>query len=139
MIEIPSPVRENPRGNDPPIREQVRPETRDALRIVDDGRTRQLSGDATINPFDIPDIMAAYAPTNGDPAKGNIDNETSFEWKRYEVYGQQDYSEWLSNTNQGWRPVQHEHFPGRFGPPGASGMVRVKDMVLMERPMRLTV
>ena len=137
--KVPSPGRENPRIEDPTPRDPVRIEQRDALRIVDDGRTRQLSGDATINPFDISDIMAAYAPTNGDPAKGNIDKEISFEFKRYEVHGQHDYSEWLSNTNQGWRPVQHEHFPGRFAPVGTSGMVRVKDMVLMERPMRLTV
>jgi hypothetical protein len=139
MDKVPSPSRDNPRTDDPPARESVRVEERSALRIRDDGRSRQLVGDATLDPFDIADIMAVYAPTNGDPAKGNIENEIDFNWKRYEVYGEQNFSEWLTNTRQGWKPVQHADFPGRFAPPGTEGMVRVKDMVLMERPMRLTV
>jgi len=139
MDRIPSPNREDPRADDLSVREPVHPETRDAVHIVDDGRTRQLTGDATINPFEISDIMAKYAPTRGEGTPEQIARETDFNWKRYEVYGQHDYAEWLTNERQGWRPVLHEMFPGRFAPAGTTGMVRVKDMVLMERPMRLTV
>lgn len=135
---IGTPIRDHPRADEPP-REAIRPEVREGIRITDDGRQRQHTGEAAINPYIIDDIVRVYKPTNGDPAKSNIDNEIDFEWKRYEVYGQYDHSEWLQNESQGWRPVQHENFPGRFAPPGTSGMVRVKDMVLMQRPMRLTV
>jgi len=138
IVPSPSPLRDNPRTDDPLPRDPVRLEARDAIRLIDDGRTRQLTGEATINPFEIGDIMAIYAPTNGDPAKGNIANEFDFNWKRYEVYGEHNFSEWLTNERQGWRPALHEQFPGRFAPPGTTGMVRVKDMVLMQRPMRLT-
>src|SRR5262249_34169440 len=109
MDKIPSP--NDPRKEDPSPREPLRVEARSALRIRDEGRTRQLTGDAAIDPFDISDIMAKYAPTGGDPARGNIDNEIDFNWKRYEVYGERNFSEWLTNERQGWRAVQHSDFP----------------------------
>ena len=92
-----------------------------------------------IDPFDIADIMRAYAPTRGDPRRGNIDNEIDFNWKRFETYGRKDFAEQRAYHDQGWCEVLHESFPGRFAPPGAKGPVIVKDMILMERPMRLTV
>jgi len=130
-------VRDNPRTDDPQPREALRAEERSQLRIRDDGRSRQMTGDAAINPFDITDIYSIYAPTGGDPK--NAHNEIDFNWKRWEVHGEQNFSEWLTNQRQGWRAVQHSDFPGRFAPPGTEGPVRVKDMILMERPMRLTV
>ena len=105
---------------------------------LDPLRERRHQGIAAIDPYDISDIMAKYAPTRGDPVKGNVEREIDFNWKRYETYGKPDFAEQRSYQDQGWRPVQHHHFPGRFAPEGTEGPVIVKDMILMERPMRLT-
>ena len=135
---VPSPMRETARDFDEPPREPPRPEMREPLRIVDDGRERARRGLAALDPYNIDDILAIYCPTRGnDPTK--VDQEISFEWKRYEVAGKPDYAEQRSYLDQGWRFVEHQIFPGRFAPPGTTGPVIVKDMVLMERPMRLTV
>jgi hypothetical protein len=122
-------------------RAEVRPPQRGSPRLlqVDPSRQRMREGAATIDPYDIADIMRMYAPTNGDPAKNNIDNEIDFNWKRWETYGRRDYAELRDYHLQGWREVMHHHFPGRFAPEGTEGPVVVKDMLLMERPMRLTV
>ena len=139
---IPSPIREHSRAGEQlrePLREPLQPDIPDALRLVDDGRQRARTGSAANDPFNIEDIYAVYAPTKGDPNKGNIANEIDFNWKRYEVAGKQDFSEYRAYQEQGWRPVDYANFPGRFAPPGANGPVIVKDMILMHRPMRLTV
>lgn len=107
--------------------------------VVDPQRERAREGIANIDPFDISDLVKIYAPTRGDPAKGNVDREIDFNWKRWDTYGKQNYAELQEYHQQGWREVVHEMFPGRFAPPGTRGPVVVKDMVLMERPMRLTV
>jgi hypothetical protein len=120
-------------------REAVRPEMRSALRISDDGRQRLRTGNQNVDPFNIDDIRAVYCPTNGDPRRGNVDNEIDFNWKRYETYGKPDYAEMRGYHDQGWRPVTHDTFPERFAPSGTAGPVVIKDMILMERPMRLTV
>jgi hypothetical protein len=136
MEPIPSPMRfrEGPRT------EEETPEQRYGIRLVIDlNRRRMRAGESVIDAFDIADIMRMYAPTRGDPAKHNIDNEIDFNWKRYETYGKRDYSELRSYHDQGWREVMHESFPGRFAPVGTQGPVVIKDMILMERPMRLTV
>jgi hypothetical protein len=147
MERIPSPFHESPHmpptlgGLESGIKEAdpLRSEgLRSELRL-DPTRERLHSGNANIDPFDISDIYAKYAPTRGDPARGNIANEIDFNWKRYETYGKPDYSEQRAYHAQGWRPVQHHHFPGRFAPEGTEGPVVVKDMILMERPMTLTV
>ena len=135
---VPSPLRDSPRDYDEPPREPVRP-VREMLRIVDDGRERARSGMAVHDPYNIDDIRAIYCPTNGDPTKGNIKNEIDFNWKRYEVAGKPDYAEQRAYQDQGWRAAEHTDFPGRFSPPGTTGPVIVKDMILMHRPMRLTV
>jgi hypothetical protein len=132
----PPPVPSPPQA---PIREAARAAPRVPLRLaVDHTRERMRSGIAVADPYDIADIMRAYAPTRGDPAKGNIDNEIDFNWKRYETYGKRDYAELREYHNQGWREVMHSSFPGRFAPEDTEGPVIVKDMILMERPMRLT-
>jgi hypothetical protein len=118
--------------------EALRSEVHGELRI-DPLRERRHQGNAAIDPFDISDIMAKWAPTRGELAKGNVDNELDFNWKRFETYGKPDYAESRMYQDQGWRPVQHYHFPGRFAPPGTQGPVVIKDMILMERPMRWTV
>jgi hypothetical protein len=144
MNRIPSPLGEDPPPFDldePPRdapRVEQRVEQRNELRL-DDDRERMRTGNSNVDPFDITDIYAKYAPTKGDPKKGNINNEIDFNWKRYETYGKRDYAEQRSYYDQGWRPVMHEMFPDRFAPAGTEGPVIVKDMILMERPMRLTV
>ena len=141
MMEVPSPFREAP--HEAPhvgglgggaLHSEIHGELR-----VDPERERRHTGTAAIDPFDISDIMAKYAPTRGDPTKGNINHEIDFNWKRFETYGKPDYAEQRMYGDQGWKPVQHHHFPGRFAPPGTQGPVIIKDMILMERPMRLTV
>ncbi len=120
--------------------EQLRPETVRSVRLtVDPARERTYKGFALVDPFDITDILDVYAPTRGNPHKGNIANEIDFNWKRYETFGRRDYAEHRQYQVQGWRPVMHEMFPDRFAPAGTTGPVIVKDMILMERPMRLTV
>lgn len=137
MDRIPSPgQRESVRDT---TEDQVRPEQRSGLRLQDDGRERQRTGNQNADPFNIDDIYLEYAPTRGDPRRGNIKNEIDFNWKRYEVAGKPDYSEMRTYQEQGWKQVQHGDFPGRFAPAGTEGAVIVKDMVLMHRPMRLTI
>jgi hypothetical protein len=126
-------LREGPRDGDA---RELRPPMRLAIDLT---RARARSGLANVDPYDISDLVRIYAPTRGDPRKGNIDNEIDFNWKRYETYGRRDYAELQGYHEQGWREVMHEMFPGRFAPPGTCGPVVVKDMILMERPMRLTV
>src|SRR5215467_7147831 len=133
-VARPAGFREGPRSD-----EHMRPEFNAPRIEIDPSRRRMRSAESVIDPFDIADIVAKYAPTRGDPAKGNIDNEIDFNWKRYETYGKPDYAEQRMYGDQGWKAVQHHHFPGRFAPPGTQGPVIIKDMVLMERPMRLTV
>ena len=150
MVNNPSPFHDNPHAPDPVLAhtvnaglggmkaEALREDIHGELRL-DPNRERLRSGSAVIDPYDIADIMAKYAPTRGDPSRGNVSNEIDFNWKRYETYGKADYAEQRTYHQQGWRAVQHSHFPGRFAPPGTEGPVIVKDMLLMERPMRLTV
>jgi hypothetical protein len=133
-----SPLRESPHAPEPGLSDTLRSEIHGELRL-DEDRTRRHTGNAAIDPFDVSDIMAKYAPTRGDPTKGNINNEIDFNWKRFETYGKADYAEHRLYQDQGWKAVQHHHFPGRFAPPGTQGPVIIKDMMLMERPMRLTV
>jgi hypothetical protein len=97
------------------------------------------SGNANVDPFDIADIYVKYAPTRGLGTQEQISREIDFNWKRFETYGKPDYAEQRGYYDQGWRPVMHEMFPARFAPAGTTGQVIVKDMILMERPMILTV
>jgi hypothetical protein len=131
-----NPLREGPRGNGA---SELRPERANMRLTLDPTRERLHEGPAVIDPFDIADIMAVYAPTNGDLRKNNWPHEIDFNWKRYETYGKKDFSEQRQYHQQGWRPVLHSHFPGRFAPEGTEGPVIIKDQILMERPMRLTV
>lgn len=140
---VPSPfhesLQEHPQGGLGGNESALRPSPEEGALRLDPLRERLHSGNANIDPFDISDIYAKYAPTRGDARRGNVDNEIDFNWKRYETYGKADYAEQRAYHAQGWRPVMHHHFPGRFAPEGTEGPVLVKDMILMERPMRLTV
>lgn len=153
MDRIPSPS--SPFYRSDPIREDLREDNVSVLRPdrqsevgfddrleelrLDPTRERQRSGNANVDPFDIADLAKKYAPTNGRGTPEQVAREIDFNWKRYETYGKADYAEQRAYHAQGWRPVMHHHFPGRFAPEGTEGPVLVKDMILMERPMRLTV
>jgi hypothetical protein len=140
MNRIPSPtteIRENPR-EDEPLREALRAEVR-AARLVDDGRERMRVGMNAIDSFNIDAIYWSYAPTGGKGTPAQIAKEIDFNWKAYEIAGKRDYAAERAEYDQGWEPVQHSDFPGRFAPHGTEGPVIVKDMILMWRPMRLTV
>jgi len=133
MLRVPSPE---------DAREEQRAETRASvpLGLQDDGRRRQRVGNDAINPYNIDDIKRAYAPSNGKGSPDQILREIDFEWKAYDTYGKLNYTTLQAHEVQGWRPCQHSDFrPGRFAPPGTEGAVHVNDMILMHRPMRLTV
>jgi hypothetical protein len=139
MERVPSPLREQPlRQGLHDEQDALRPEMVRELR-VDPDRLRLRTGNANVDPYDIGDIALKYAPTRGTGTPAQVAKEIDFNWKRYEIYGKPDYSEMQYYEHQGWRPVLHEMFPGRFGPLGTTGKVVVKDMILMERPMTLTV
>jgi hypothetical protein len=131
-----NPLREGPREE---VTKGIRPDRATMRLELDPARERLHAGAALIDPFDISDLMEVYAPTNGDPKKNNWMNEIDFNWKRFETYGKKDFPEQRHYHHQGWRPVLHSHFPGRFAPEGTEGPVIIKDQILMERPMRLTV
>ena len=135
MDRVPSPNGERETQRE----ESIRTEVRGDIRPHDDGRQRMRTGDAVINPYDIDDIRRVYCPTNGTGTAEQIARETDFQWNTYETYGKRDYSLQRAYYDQGWRNVPHSMFPDRFAPVGTEGPVIVNDMILMERPMRLTV
>src|SRR5262245_61316712 len=119
MEKIPSPLRDPPHAEpglgDNALRHQVHGAMHDELRL-DPDRQRRQKGASAIDPFDISDIMAKYAPTRGEGTPEQVAKEIDFNWKRYETYGKPDYSEQRFYQDQGWKAVQHHHFPGRFAP-----------------------
>lgn len=128
------------------VRPEVRVDTRPGpevrhipLGLRDDGRQRNRTGEAAINPYQCDDIKRMYAPTDGKGTQAQIDQEIDFEWKAYETYGKPNYTQYQAHREQGWRAVMHSDFPDRFAPTGAEGPVRINDMIFMHRPMRLTV
>ena len=85
------------------------------------------------------DIRQTFCPTNGKGTPEQVAKEIDFQWNNYETYGKRDYAIEREHHNQGWQEVLHSDFPERFAPAGTDGPVIVKDMVLVWRPMRLTV
>ncbi len=61
-----------------------------------------------------------------------------YQWNRKSVYNQIDTSELILMSENGWRPVPAERHPGMFMPVGAKGEIERDGLVLMERPMALT-
>lgn len=60
-----------------------------------------------------------------------------FNWKRFSVQGQED-PYYISNMRQqGWEPVDAEDMPN-LAPEGATGPIIKDGMILMARPMELT-
>lgn len=67
-----------------------------------------------------------------------IPEGSSYEWKRWSVYGQEDPFYLANLREQGWQPVDPKKHPNWL-PEGYNQNVILKDgMILMERPMELT-
>jgi len=62
---------------------------------------------------------------------------TSLEWKRESTFGAEDPHYMVSLHDQGWRPADVSMIP-ELMPEGYKGAIRMKGMVLMERPIELT-
>jgi hypothetical protein len=61
----------------------------------------------------------------------------SVEWKRESVVGQEDPHYMAELHENGWRPVDVSMIPSLM-PEGYKGAIRMKGLVLMERPIELT-
>ena len=112
------------------LREDVS-EAPETLRPQQEERTRLRSGDSAINPLDVPvAVVEQFEHEYG----------LSIEWKRYEVFGQQNFAYMRTQEQQGWRPLPSNHplIDGMFSAKGTPDPVIVEGMILMERPMRLT-
>jgi len=113
-------------------RENERPGPRDEydrqyLRRDEGDRVRQLKGNQSINPFDIPEELTAKYPG------------LSFQWNNYEIFGRPADSREVSfQQRQGWRACPHSMFPGYYAPVGEPGFITTQGMILMERPKHLT-
>lgn len=64
----------------------------------------------------------------------------TYQWVAVKVVGNEqillDYN--LMMTENGWRPVPADRYPGRFMPAGFKGAIVRGDQILMERPLALT-
>jgi hypothetical protein len=63
------------------------------------------------------------------------------QWIRVSVYGQEDVDNQVGMQENGWRPISANRpgWEGRFMPPGYKGAIQKSGLMLMERPMALTV
>jgi hypothetical protein len=62
----------------------------------------------------------------------------SYEWKRHSVWNKEDPAYMNGLGSVGWTPVMAESHPGVFLPLEAKGHIIREGMILMERPMSLT-
>lgn len=62
---------------------------------------------------------------------------SSYEWKRHTMFGAGDMAYDVEMAEQGWEPVDSKRHPN-FMPNGYNGAVVRDGMILMERPMELT-
>lgn len=61
-----------------------------------------------------------------------------YEWKRYSVHNQPDYTYHAQVQRVGgWTPVQNERHPGIWLPPDHKGAIVIDGLMLMERPINL--
>lgn len=67
-----------------------------------------------------------------------IPDDWSYEWKRRSVYGWEDTQHQVTLGLNGWTPVPAERHDGMFMAPGAKGAIERDGMILMERPLELT-
>lgn len=127
----PDPVVESVRG-DAPVAEATR-------NVVAGDRVRQHKGQMNIDPFHIPDeIWPGGWETFVVDGKAQRLHRLDLNWKNVVVQGMVFHNQIAHDEEQGWRPVPHSWFPGRYAAMGTEGNIVVQDMALMERPMSLT-
>lgn len=120
-----------------PIREPVREAVREAVIpqgvpgapsfLGRNGEVLTIKRLDNANPFEIPEMLK--------------DKDYSYEWKRDEIYGQQDIAHQVQLAENGWRPVLVEpgsRWSGAFMPANYTGPIRRNGMMLMERPAGMT-
>lgn len=70
-----------------------------------------------------------------------MDQNFTYEWKRFATYGKPDVTYQVQLAENGWRPVMVEPgspFAGYYMPENYRGPVEREDLMLMERPIGLT-
>lgn len=115
MAASKEPIRED-------VREAVRPNKREV--VGRDGKALSRKRGGNVDRFDIP---AHLIPEGWD-----------YNWKRETTLGQEDTSHMVAMAENGWTPVEAERHEGYFMPKGYSGPIRRDGMILMERPLELT-
>ncbi len=60
------------------------------------------------------------------------------EWKRTKVFGEVQHQYIAQTARGGWEAVQAERWPGIFLPEGATGAIEIDGLMLMERPIELS-
>lgn len=124
---------------DEPVAESVRGEELLDVIAADTDRVRHRKGEMNIDPYHIPDEIrpGGYITVN----EGGIPRRhfaIDFNWKNKSVQGEAQHVTMQQDYEQGWRPVPHEWFPGRWAPKGTTGNIEYQDSYLVERPMSLT-
>lgn len=103
-----------PKREQPHVGDHVPPRT----------RTRQRASTVNEDPYYIP--------------QEEIPEGSSYEWKRWSVFGQHDPFYIAKMRTQGWEPVNPKMHPNWL-PPGYNEPHIIKDgQILMERPIELT-
>jgi len=116
----------------PPIRPSSEPirdaDVRDGTVRAPQRRHRRAHGDKAEDKFEVPRELKQPG--------------ISYEWKRESVYGNDKVGDpsYLANLqDNGWEPVDVSEMPGRFNRFGETGSIRRDGMILMKRPMELTI
>lgn len=91
-------------------------------RVVAFGRMRKRSGSTDPFAFD----------------RSIIPDGWDYQWVTCEVYGQDQTSQMVAHQENGWTPVPADRHSGAFMPPGYKGNITRDGLMLMERPMALT-
>jgi hypothetical protein len=71
-----------------------------------------------------------------DPA--DIPEGMSYQWISHTIIGQEQRNTMAAFATNGWEPVDLSRYPGRYAPPNATGAIILEGMMLVERPIELT-
>lgn len=110
-------------------RQEVRQRKTPVIVAGRNGELLSRRHDDSINPFDLPDEFVSATNAEG----------FDLEWKTEMVHGQDRVTYQAKLAANGWRPVSNSRLPGRYAPEDDAGAIRFDGMILMERPMILTV
>lgn len=122
MLNTPQPA---PRSKRPEVRKKAAP----AYVVGRDGERLSRRHDDSMNPFDLPEEFVEQTRAEG----------YDLEWKTEMVQGQDKITYQAKLQANGWRPVPARRLPGMYAREDDEGPVRYDGMILMERPMSLTI